>query len=549
MFKLATSKLLEVDELKQTGESTLIDKLLADQKKLTAVERFSQKHENVEDPLLKPHYEDLIPIKKPSTGEQYAFSVDLDKCTGCKSCVVACHSRNGLDEDESWRDVGVIHSDSTNELQTVTSACHHCADPACLSGCPVGAYEKMPDTGIVRHLDDQCIGCQYCSLKCPYDVPKYSKRLGIVRKCDMCHDRLSEGEAPACVQACPTGAIKIELVSTETIEQRAQSGGQVIAGAYRSDYTKPATRYHSKSERSSDMVAADRESLEASHKHTPLSLMLMFTQVSVGLSLAEFTGRLISAEWMDGLSIPILVTAAVLGMIGLLASVFHLGSPLGAWRVFLGLRTSWLSREVVMFGIWMPMLQGYIALQLLQKYHSNLPEWIPMIDDLLLIASGCLAVGLGLLSVYCSVMVYVDTKRAFWAFPKTCTRFFGSLLVGGATGILLTSLVIYGEAPVMVWGISLATWLMKSLVELSSLKPAWKSEWSTGKKSALIQWRTLRGTLIARWFMLGLSLLLVTLSTSGAIVAITAFSCLIWGEYLARQMFFQAVETLKMPGN
>ena len=56
------------------------------------------------------------------------------------------------------------------------------------------AYDKDPETGIVRHLDDQCIGCQYCVLKCPYDVPKYSERLGIVRKCDMCVGRLRAGE-------------------------------------------------------------------------------------------------------------------------------------------------------------------------------------------------------------------------------------------------------------------------------------------------------------------------------------------------------------------
>ena len=56
-------------------------------------------------------------------------------------------------------------------LQHVTTACHHCLDPACLNACPVDAYEKDPVTGIVRHLDDQCFGCQYCTLACPYDAP------------------------------------------------------------------------------------------------------------------------------------------------------------------------------------------------------------------------------------------------------------------------------------------------------------------------------------------------------------------------------------------
>ena len=98
-----------------------------------------------------------------------------------------------------WRSVGLLHG-GTSELpviQHVTTACHHCVEPACLQGCPVKAFEKDPVTGIVKHLDDQCIGCQYCMLKCPYDVPKYSKSKGIVRKCDMCSDRLAADEAPA----------------------------------------------------------------------------------------------------------------------------------------------------------------------------------------------------------------------------------------------------------------------------------------------------------------------------------------------------------------
>src|SRR5205085_3191577 len=144
------------------------------------------------------------PLAAPGPGEQYAFEVDLDACTGCKSCVVACHALNGLDEDESWRSVGLLQGARTAAFQqTVTTACHHCVDPACLTGCPVDAYEKDVQTGIVRHLDDQCIGCQYCVLKCPYDVPKYNARLGIVRKCDLCSSRLSAHEAPACAQACP----------------------------------------------------------------------------------------------------------------------------------------------------------------------------------------------------------------------------------------------------------------------------------------------------------------------------------------------------------
>ena len=171
----------------------------------TAVDEFvAQKDRGAFSPQAK-HYSRLLPATEPGPGQQYAFRVDLDRCSGCKACVTACHSLNGLDEGETWREVGLLIGGSSQlpVLQHVTSACHHCLDPACLTACPVDAYEKNPVTGIVKHLDDQCFGCRYCTFACPYEVPKYHRGKGIVRKCDMCSGRLAVGEAPACVQACP----------------------------------------------------------------------------------------------------------------------------------------------------------------------------------------------------------------------------------------------------------------------------------------------------------------------------------------------------------
>lgn len=532
-------------------EKTLIDTLLAEQKELTAVERFAQRHADSDSPLQEPFYQDLIPIRKPKSGEQYAFAVDLDKCTGCKACVVACNSLNGLEKKESWRDVGTIRSLKTDDQQTVTSACHHCADPGCLTGCPVGAYEKMPDTGIVRHLDDQCIGCQYCSLKCPYDVPKYSKELGIVRKCDMCHDRLAEGEAPACVQSCPSGAITIKLVETEDIYKQAATQESMIAGAYRSDYTFPSSTYTSKRTLPEDMLAADEHSLEASHKHTPLSWMLTLTQVSVGISLIELLGTRLAPAAFASLSVPLLLLAVILGGIGLTSSLLHLGSPLGAWRVFLGLRTSWLSREVILFGIWKPILVTYTIFTLIQKYHTNLPDWVPSFSAQFTQMAGVAAVTLGLISVYCSIMVYVDTKRAFWTFPKTTARFLGTTLLGGTFCTLAIAIIINGAAHPAIIVTTVITLLIKVGTEALSLIPARNSQWSSAKKSALIQLRTLRQPLIQRTSLLFLSVALIFLSlwlSHPALAALSVLSLVI-GEWLERQIYFQAVVTLKMPGN
>ncbi|MCH2110033.1 MAG: 4Fe-4S dicluster domain-containing protein, partial [Polyangiaceae bacterium] len=224
----------------------VIQELLHHQQDLSAVEQFSQLHdEGFSDSEAQDGiYESLIPLTKPGPGQQYGFAVDLDACTGCKACVVGCNKLNGLDEDEAWRSVGLIHGGSA-ELplqQTVTTACHHCLDPACMNGCPVGAYEKSEETGIVKHLDDQCIGCQYCTLTCPYEVPQYNRRLGIVRKCDMCADRLAEGEEPACVQSCPNGAISIKLVDAEEVLAEAQ-GDAFLPGAPSPGITAPTTAY------------------------------------------------------------------------------------------------------------------------------------------------------------------------------------------------------------------------------------------------------------------------------------------------------------------
>src|SRR3954453_20085432 len=81
----------------------LIEALLEEQQSLSAVERFAEKHDAGAVPAQARYYRDLLPATAPGPGQQYAFEVDLDSCTGCKACVAGCHSLNGLDGPELWR--------------------------------------------------------------------------------------------------------------------------------------------------------------------------------------------------------------------------------------------------------------------------------------------------------------------------------------------------------------------------------------------------------------------------------------------------------------
>ncbi len=118
------------------GQASLLDQLLAEQREMTAVDAFT--HWQNGATASGDAYRELLPAARLQSGEQYAFEVDLDACSGCKACVVACHTLNGLNENETWRKVGTLRSTSSilPIVQHVTTACHHCIDPGCLKGCP-----------------------------------------------------------------------------------------------------------------------------------------------------------------------------------------------------------------------------------------------------------------------------------------------------------------------------------------------------------------------------------------------------------------------------
>jgi len=559
--------------------TTLIDALLTEQRTLTAVERFSRHHDSHTAAPEEKFYRALMPTRAPNAGEQYAFEVDLDACSGCKACVAGCHSLNGLDENETWREVGLLLSTPKEKCgsggecscsgdnaapavhdlpfqQTVTSACHHCVDPGCLNGCPVKAYDKDPETGIVRHLDDQCMGCQYCVMKCPYEVPKYSEKLGIVRKCDMCVNRLAVGEAPACVQSCPNGAIKITLVKKDETRAAYCNNGHsstFLADSPNPAITVPSTRFVTK-RTLENLFAADHSAPRLDHPHWPLVIMLVFTQASVGMFLA--------ATIVPTTPILLLVAFA-LANIGLLAAPLHLGRPLKAWRAFLGWRTSWLSRELIAFNQFAPIAAAATALAWLPfvitkvpkvaELLAKLPAWVPPLEKLQLpLIAGSAIVGLG--SVAVSAMVYVDTKRSFWSSRHSFGAFFGTTLLLGATFSAMVfawlgEFQFAREFAVVALFVRTALFIWRrSEIHFAAKNPASPIHLNARAIRELLSWSPdVRLALFIASTLFGL-LAIANIADTAPLCATLATITTLTSEIVVRYIFFRAGAGKKMPG-
>jgi len=152
--------------------------------------------------------------------EFYGILYDATRCVGCQSCEYACAEANGLPEPTGMPEVGIIRkTDETrrtivNAYDTskgevyVKRQCMHCNQPACDAACLTRAMHKT-EQGPVIWRGNKCMGCRYCMVSCPFDVPKfeYHSANPKITKCDMCHDRLLEGQKPACVENCPAEAL------------------------------------------------------------------------------------------------------------------------------------------------------------------------------------------------------------------------------------------------------------------------------------------------------------------------------------------------------
>jgi Fe-S-cluster-containing dehydrogenase component len=153
----------------------------------------------------------------PAPPDAVGMLYDATRCIGCRACVTACKTANDLpgnlydppnDLDGDTKNIIKKYEADGQVASYMKQQCMHCLDPACTRACMVGAFKKR-DFGIVTWDPGRCIGCRYCQVACPYNIPKFQwdKANPKIVKCELCLHMLKVGKEPGCCQACPKEAV------------------------------------------------------------------------------------------------------------------------------------------------------------------------------------------------------------------------------------------------------------------------------------------------------------------------------------------------------
>lgn len=482
----------------------------------------------------------LIPSRPLAEGEQYRFHFNMTKCIGCRSCEVACNEQNGNPADILWRRIGELEAGSYPATQRhyLSMGCNHCLDAECVKGCPVDAYTKDPVTGIVLHSADACIGCQYCVWNCPYSVPQFNPERGVVGKCDMCKGRLEDGFEPACVNACPEAAIEIEIVNMAA--WRENYSGAESPGMPSAVHTISTTRITLPEHTESVLERVDAGQIHPEHAHLSLVFMTTLMQAVTG----AFCLLLLRHE-LDTVRLGLLL---IISGIALTISTMHLGRPAYAWRALKMWRRSWLSREVLLFTLFLVTLTAVTLCTGAAQLHHTLPAPVLQLE--------WAAALLGLSGTLAGACIYLVPARPSWNMLHTPVdfvlsgAFLGSLLAAVLCNLpqsLLThtplaehpAAFVAGWLPVLLAGASALAWLINQGIRLYRLRSS--NLFEARATFSLLSSELLQRRATASFVLVPLGVLVLA---SGHPLLAVAMG---WaGVLLARYLFFVSVVPLNM---
>lgn len=408
----------------------------------------------------------------------YAFTFDASACTGCKACQIACKDKNNLPVGVLWRRVFEVAGGGWQKqgeswqnsvfAYNLSIACNHCVHPKCAGVCPTDAFVQRAD-GIVYIDESKCMGCGYCAWACPYNVPQYNPELGRMTKCNFCMDELDQGSPPACVAACPMRVLDVVSFTSPPLPLGEGQGVRALWEKPAIEHPFPlpafsrtqphlAIRPHPAMQNGLEKTIANREEVrprrETSWEELPLVAFTLLMQMAAGMA---FFSLFLPFSWFHLLAIGFL-----LGLGGLI-SFLHLGTKQNAWRALSHFKKSWLSREILMAGLfgasWL--LSLTIHVPLLTDYCSLITDYCSLLTDYCSLTTALLGLGL----VYAMSQIYRFKAAPAWNTWRTEATFFLS------AGILGLTAVSWGMGLAAVW---IALWVLLALeagLALSAANP------------------------------------------------------------------------------
>lgn len=425
---------------------------------------------------------------------QYGFFIDSSRCTGCKTCELACKDFKDLGPEVSFRriyeyaggdwqeDNGVWHQNVFAYYLSIS--CNHCDDPACTKVCPSGAMHKRED-GFVVVDEDVCIGCRYCHMACPYGAPQYNAEKGHMTKCDGCYSRVAEGKQPICVESCPLRALEFG-----PIEELRQKHGTLAAVAPlpRAHFTKPniviKPNANSRPTAIPLVIWLIRRKCKMGNgwHEWPLVIFTVLGQCVVGALIVSGIGWFAAKNNADRQHIirGMFFLWLLMG-IGFIASVMHLGSPLRAFNSLNRIGASGLSNEIAAGSIFFAVGGLWWLVAVIGKMPQALGKlWL------------LVSMALGIIFVWMMTCVYQIDTVPTWHNGYTTLAFFLTVLLSGpilAATILRAARVTFNTTPfaiisilaliacaglIVLQGLSLAS-IHSSVQQASALVPDYAS--------------------------------------------------------------------------